>query len=365
MTLSLVVNGTEFTNFTEASAKIAIDEAVNIFSFTATSNQPQGFPVAVGDEIEVLADENTIITGFVMSLRGSHAPGRRDIDIQGASKSVDVADSKINSILFSTPISLDDVIKNILSEIGSDISVSNEVDDLADFEESELIAAKPGQGAFSLMEQYARKRQVFIRSGSDGNFLISRNSGEESGLRLTSKIKDDDNNVKSASITIDHNERFNNYSAISQQNQIGLAFLNEDPGAEKASDQSGKATDDDIRASRSCIFVAENTTDNDGLTERATWEANIRRARSLIYSAKVSEHTVDGQPWAVNKLVQVEDEWEGINAVMLISSIEFKYSEKGGSTTDVICVAQDSYTLAASEPQKQKSTNSLGSIFGG
>ena len=363
MTLTLEVDGKEFSNFTEASASVAIDQFVNTFSFGATSDEPQGFPVRVGDSVRVLADGKPIVSGFVESLQGSHSSNSRIINISGSSKTADVVDSTINQIVFSTPISLKGVIEKILKEIGSSLTVANEVSGLSGFEESELVASKPGQGAFSLMEQYARKRQVFIRTDVDGNILISRNSGVGSGLLLLSKFKDDDNNVKSARLSIDHTGRFNKYVAISQQNQTSLFSIGEDPGADNASNQSGQAIDDDIRKSRTFTFVAENSTDNNGLAERAVWEANVRRSRSLRYTAIVAGHSTGKGPWSINDLVRVTDDWEDIDAIMLIDSLTFRFSDSG-SVTEIRCVAPDSYTLQASEPIKQKQTDILGGLFG-
>lgn len=363
MTLTLEVDGTEFTNFTDASASIAIDQFVNTFAFGAITEGPRGFPVAIGDSVRVLADGVVIVTGVIEGLTGSHAGTARSIEIRGASETSDVVDSTVNQIVLSAPVSLQSVIETVLGEIGSRLTVTSEVSDLADFEESDLIAAQPGQGAFDLMEQYARKRQVFVRTGSDGNILISRNAGEDIFATLSSRFDSNENNVKSASVTIDHSERFNIYIIRSQQNQVGLFAIGEDPGALAASDQSGEAIDEDIRASRTLTLIAENATDNDGLTERAAWEANVRRSRSLTYTPTVVGHSVNGTPWSVNQLVQVEDEWEGINAVMLIDRVNFQFSDSG-SMTELRCVAPDAYTLQASEPQKQKQTDPLGGLFG-
>jgi len=363
VTLTLEVDGKEFSNFTEASASIALDQFVNTFSFGATSDEPQGFPVRVGDEVRVLADGNPIVTGFVESLNGSHSSNSRIINISGSSKTADVVDSAINQIVFNTPISLKGVIEKILREIGSSLKVTNEVSGLADFEKSELIASKPGQGAFSLMEQYARKRQVFVRTDIGGNILISRNPSIESGLRILSRFKDDDNNVKSARISIDHSARFNKYIVISQQNQTSLFSIGEDPGADNVSNQSGQAIDSDIRTSRTFTFTAENATDNNGLVERAVWEANVRRSRSLTHTAIVVGHSAGNGPWSVNDLVRVIDEWEDVDAVMLIDRLTFRFSGEG-SVTEIRCVAPDSYTLQASEPAKQKQTDVLGGLFG-
>lgn len=365
MTITLEVNGTEYKDFTDAEATIALDQFVNTFSFGAVSQEPRGFPVAVGDAVRVLVDGTAVVSGFVETLRGAHSAKSRTIKIMGSSKTADVVDSTVNQIVLTTPISLKSVIEAVLAEIGSPLTVTDEVADLKDFEKGELIAAKPGQGAFDLIEQFARKRQVFVRTGTDGNILISRNAGADPVATLLSRIKDNDNNVKSASVTVDHTGRFNTYVARSQKSQTALFSFGEDPGAANVSDQSGRATDDDIRSERTLVFVTENATDNDGLAERSTWEANIRRARSLIYQPVVVGHTISGAPWAVNQTVKVTDEWEDIDAVMLVDLVTFQFSNTGGVTTQLRCVSPDSYTLQASEPQKQKQTNTISGIFGG
>ncbi len=364
MTLTLEVNGTEFSNFTDAQATIALDQFVNTFSFGAVSQDPQGFPVAVGDEVRVLVDGTVVVTGFVESLRGAHSARQRTIQIMGSSKTGDVVDSTVNQIVLNTPIALRDIIEAILAEIGSPLTVTNEVPGLKGFEKSDLIAAEPGQGAFDLMEQYARKRQVFVRTDTDGNILISRNAGGDPVATLLSRFDDNDNNVKQASFTIDHSERFNTYIVRSQQSQIALSNTGEDPGAGNASAQSGQAIDKDIRSTRTLIFLAENASDNDELPERAKWEANIRRARSTIYNPTVVGHTVNGVPWAVNQIVKVDDEWEDFEGTLLIDTVSFLFSD-AGALTELRCVAPDAYTLQATEPEKQKQTNTLAGDFGG
>lgn len=365
MTLTLELNGTEFSKFTSADASIALDQFVNTFAFGAISDEPQGFPVKVGDRVKILADGTAIVTGFVLGLDGSHSDTSRQIRITGASRTVDIVDSSINQLVFNIPISLQSVIENVLSEIGSSIVVTNEVSGLADFEESELIAAEPGQKAFGLIEQYARKRQVFVRTGPDGSIFISRNPGKKTKLKLLSRFEDNTNNVKLATLSINHNNRYNKYKAISQQSQQGLSSLNKVFGADEVSDQSGTATDNDIRSTRALTFVSENATDSDGLKNRAIWEADVRRANSLTYTAEVAGHSADSSPWRVNNLIRVIDEWEDVDAVLLIDRLTFSFSVRKGSTTKIRCVSPDAYTLEASEPQKQKETNSIGGLFGG
>lgn len=368
MTMTLEVRGEEFNNFTEASATISLTQFVNTFSFGTTSDKPLEFPVQIGDPVRVLIDGNAIVTGFVESIDGSHSAGSRSIDIRGASRTVDVIDTTLDQTSFATPISFVKLIEKILEQAGlASIKVTNEVENLEDFKEEEVIKIDQAQSAYSVLEQYARKRQVFLITDSDGNIVITKNSGIQNNLKLFSLMNDTkmQNNVISANVRLDNKDRFNKYIAVSQTNMVGINILDDDPGAESASNQRNQAIDEDIREGRTLIFVAENSSDNVNLAERATWEANVRRALSSTYSAVVDTHLQSkGQPWQVNQLITVLDEFEGINSTLLVDEVRFNFSLNDGETTELRCVKKDAYTQEASEPEKQKQTDVFVTRFG-
>ena len=362
MTITLEVNGTQFDNFTDASATISLTQFVNTFSFGTTSDMPLEFPVVVGDSVRVLVDNNAVVTGFVESINASHSGSSRSINIQGASKTSDVIDTTLDQTSFATPIAFPKLIEKILAQAGlSAISVTNEVTDLENFKEEEVIKIDQAQSVYSVLDQYARKRQVFLVTDVDGNIVITKNSGVQNNLKLSSRFDDNDNNVISANIRIDNKDRFNKYIAVSQTNMMSQDILGDNVGAEQATNQRGEAIDEDIREGRTFIFVAENSSDNVNLVERAKWEANVRRALSLTYNAVVDTHLQSkGQPWQVNQLITIVDEFESVNASMLIDEVRFNFSLTDGETTELRCVKPDAYTQEATESNKQKQITQFG-----
>lgn len=368
MTMTLEVEGKQFDNFTNASATISLTQFVNVFSFGSTSDKPLEFPVKIGAPIRVLIDGKPVVTGFVESIDGSHSAGSRSIDIRGASRTVDLIDTTLDQTSFAAPISFVSLIEKILEQAGlGSISVTNEVKNLEDFKENDIIKIDQAQSVYSVLEQYARKRQVFLITDVDGNIVITKNSGVQNNLKLFSLMNDTkrQNNVISANVRLDNKDRFNKYIAVSQTNMGGINILDDDPGAESASNQRNQAIDEDIREGRTLIFVAENSSDNINLAERAAWEANVRRALSSTYNAVTDTHLQsEDQPWQVNQLITVLDEFESINSTLLIDEVRFNFSLTDGEIAELRCVKKDSYTQEATESEKQKQTDVFVTRFG-
>ena len=69
-----------------------------------------------------------------------------------------------------------------------------------------------------------------------------------------------------------------------------------------------------------------------------------------MYSCKVQgfiAENINGQKkyWETNKLIKVKDVFNGIDAILLIRSILFNYSQSTGSTTTLELVPKDAYLL--------------------
>jgi prophage tail gpP-like protein len=81
------------------------------------------------------------------------------------------------------------------------------------------------------------------------------------------------------------------------------------------------------------------------MLERNKWEYNIRKSRSQVYSATVHGfRNQTGNLWAINELINVEDEFAGINSRMLVNSVQFSLSD-GGRQTILSLIHKDAYTL--------------------
>lgn len=298
------------------------------------------------------------------------------MNVRGSDATIDVYESQLdNNVEFTAPISLQNVILRTLSTINiNNMQVINEAGALSDFNESDFISSRIGETAFSFIENYARKRQVFITTDGQGNIVLARGSSQRIVLGGLYNIIGDPlkkNNILSSSTSFNDSDRFNKYKGISQLNNSTFeqTFEANDPdfdiggmGPMNAVFTSAETIDSNIRNTRTLVFNSESSSSGVDLKQRVNWEINIRRVRSAIYKATVQGDSYDGiNPWRVNRLVQVIDNFAGINATLLIRSVNFELSVDGGTRTTLELVVADGYSPSPEQtPQKQKANN-----FGG
>ena len=127
--------------------------------------------------------------------------------------------------------------------------------------------------------------------------------------------------------------------------------------------QKGQATDTEIRASRQ-LEIASNSSDSSvDLGNLATWNANLRRARSTDYSIIVQgfyQDKAQTRLWKINELVKIDDDFADVNATLLIKSVEYNLNLDSGSTTTINLAAQDAYTLQAELDAANSKANKQG-----
>lgn len=361
----LEINGFKFDSFKDYEVTQSIDDVSGQFYFLAATNGKDPLPFPVESSCRILVDDTPIITGFVEVLSASYDSTEHIISVQGRDKTADVIDSTIGAnIDFSGQIALDALIRVILdvSDI-KNINVISEVD-VEPFTSLEKISADIGDGVFDVIESYCRKRQVLITSNGDGDIVLTRGGVNFSGLSLYNNPATPQlNNIKSASVTYDNTNRYHQYTVKSQAN-ISASNASGNIDNKEATAAKGTVTDSAIRVGRSLTMIAEKSSDVTQCINRARWQANINRARSLVYSVVVAGHTdVNGTPWKINELVKVDDIYSGLNGMYLINQATYRLTEEGTETTLNI-VPADSYNLEPVAPPKlERSSKKAGFIL--
>lgn len=360
--MELEVNGIQYSRFTSASAVISLDSIARGFSFTAVSTEGLPLPFKGGEACRVIVDGTPVLDGFIEVVSVDYDAQSHTITVEGRSKTGDLVDSSLKGKELNLPISLKKVIEDVIAEIGLNINVIDNTE-IEDFNEAEdKLGAAVGENAFEFIERLARKRQVLLTSNGDSDIVITRSEPTEINVNLQNIVQSNRNNIISGSVNYDRTQRFRDYLVKSQQNTSSLVF----GGTADLSDvvdQGGSALDKDVRAGRQLVMKAEKASSNDQATERAIWEANIRRTRSEVYTVTVNEYrTQQGELWSENKLVTITDEFADINARMLINSIEFKFGITEGRQTGLGFVDKDAYKVEISEPEPVDNVGS--NLFG-
>lgn len=354
MSITLEVNGQQYTQFKSASVQLRLDALTNTFGFEATSEDGNPLPFRGGEACKINVDGELILTGVIEIVSVSYSSTSHNISISGRDKTGDLLDSTLDAISdLIAPITLKQIIERVISQLGLDIEVLDNVNPEPFNAAEDIISPEPGENAFEFIEKYSRKRQVLLTSNGDGNIVITQSSSDFIESRIRMQIDSNANNVLSASVSYDQTGRYNVYKFASSLNPIAINAAGVVDN-ESIVDQQGQEIDSEIRKGRQLILISENPYSNDQNNDRAIWEANIRKSRGRVYSAAVDGfRNEEADLWQLNKLVSVIDEFAGINARMLSNTIDFNFDLNSGSTTTIGFVEENAYKLTLEEPRTE------------
>lgn len=345
--MNLEIDGVVYTNFTSATCDLRLDALSNSFSFEAVA--PIGaLPFKGGEACRVFIDDEPILTGFIEVISVSYAAEEHRISIRGRDKPADLLDSTINKIddLSGEGLSLKSLIEKVIAELDIDLQVVDEVSPPLFNAAEDIVAPEPGENAFSFIEKYARKRQVLLTSNGNGNIVITSNSGIEAVGAVQHQFGATDNNIISSEFSFDTTGRYNAYQVASGLNPVALQSAG-DTDLSSVVNQGNGVFDPEIRTGRALTLISEVPFSDAQCKTRAEWEANIRRARGLLYSAIVSGYRVGGSTsalWQLNRIYQIVDDFVGKVEPMLCNAIQFSLSADAGSQTSLGFVGQNAYT---------------------
>lgn len=358
MALRLLVDSVPYDGFLEASVTLSMDALAHGFRFVATSDKDNLLPFKGGEPCSVLIDDFLVTTGFIELVEVTHSANSHEINIQGRSKTGDLVDSSLDALELNAPITIQTCIQRVIEQLNQDITVTDQSGSDPFNEAEDRLGPSVGENAFDFISRLAKKRQVLLNTDSEGNVLITRSEAVQTDSSLLNLINPTDfnNNILSARVSYNHMKRFNKYIVKSQLNVSSLIFSSGLTDLTSVVDQGGNSqdnfvSDDGARVGRQLVLRAEKASSTEQSRLRATWEANIRRARSGSYSATVNGFINNtGQVWELNTIVNVIDEFSDINANKLINRIEFSTSVNGGDITRLGMVETDAYQVSLDEP---------------
>jgi prophage tail gpP-like protein len=348
MSIKIKVNGINYENFLEASVFRTMEAVSGSFTFVSTFDNDNNFPIKEADLVDIFVDGVQVIKGSVEGISTSSAIDQHDIRFSGRDILGDLIDSTVNVETSEwSASSLLAIARAVLDGINlTDVQVIDLTGDVGPFEQIEISSAEVGRQGFDFLEYYARKQQILLNTDGLGNLIFTRSSGQ----KFPVAIKDgQDGNIKSANKNIDISQRYNSYTCYSQLNPIKL-----EAGTlpKNIVEQKGLATDSVIRNSRIWAFNAEESSDSFTAKQRAKWEANIRKAKSLSYSCTVQGHSADGNLWIPNRLIDVDDNRNNIHSTLLARSVRYNENLEEGTTTTIEMTYRSAYTLETEQNKR-------------
>jgi len=371
MSMLLEINGTPYEFFKNFNVKRNIENFSGEVNIVATESDLSRYPIKVNDKCVVLINGYPVLTGYIESISPSTSPYDHNISINGRDVTCDIIDSTLlgSDIEMKPKFSLTDLINKVQGALGLKLPIKIDAP-ITLFDETDYVAASDGKNAWDFIDEHARKKQVLVNTDGNGGIVCMRaDSAQDYGLVLINK-RGAISNVLRSSSSFDFTNRFGSYICSSQAN-LTLSSDGKSDNDSMVTIRSSVIGDKGVRSSRKFVFVAEQASSVEDATNRAKWQANLDRARSITYSATIQGHVYEqgvmvGQPYNFNHLVAVIDENCDIDAIMLIKSVTFSLSLDGGSITELEIVDKDSYTLELTDPSlRDRKTDKVGNNFYG
>jgi prophage tail gpP-like protein len=317
------------------SVSISAEEAVRTASgqFVITGS---GLPVLPDDEVTISATGTLLLTGYVRDVKPSYdAGGSRDLSLSFVSKTVDATETSVEH-------TSGEVLDKNLADIAREFdTLGIGVEDDGGLPAEPRHKLDPGESLFETIERRARGRGILIHDTPEGKLkLATKPAGMHSG-GLRRGV-----NIKAASATLTGKDR---HSEVSVRGQTTVG------GESPQLRGQAKATDSGVKRRRPLIIQHEGEILVDRMKTRAEW--HLKRGAGLAVTASVTTigwRDDAGTIWTPNYLVMVEDDWIGINGIMIIKSVTLNQDD-GGTTA----------TLSLADPRALGGENPRGSTDGG
>ena len=193
-----------------------------------------------------------------------------------------------------------------------------------------------GESVFECLSRAARLRALLLTSTPDGDLLITR-AGKET---LDTGLAEGDH-IKAARADFNWAERYSKY-IVKGQSRLGW------DGETEHAASSGEVVDERITRPRPLIVLADTQGDNATLAERAEWERNVRRGRSVRGSITVQGwQRPDGKLWMPNALVPVTSPllWLTQPAALLIVGCTYTMDDRSGTLTELAIARPEAFEL--------------------
>jgi len=361
MTTRIRINGADYVGWEGLTASRSVEDSVSTCSFTSPlrwPNDPNPVRVRPGDSVELYDDNDKMLTGYADAITIDSEPDGDTVAIDARSRTADLADCSCVTEPFAWKQKVMLSISRLLA-LPYDISVLDETG-------GTYVSTRPidfkvdiGETVFEAIERMARDAAVIVTDNGNGDIVFTKGVLDNLPDLPTLEYGV---NVKSASGTFRHDERFSDYRVYGQRQGSNADF------GGNVSSQRVIVTDPEVSRNRVLSMQSTQRANLDQLKSLATWEAITRAGRSvaLTYTV-VGWRRPDGALWAPGQLALVKDRVRAVDSVMLVTTVTWQQS--GDSKTAVLALAPTEGfefmpTITESSKQALTKTVTPGASFG-
>ncbi|WP_165494508.1 phage baseplate assembly protein [Pseudoxanthomonas winnipegensis] len=339
--LALVLGGTAYGGWTSIYVHRSLEEVAGSFELSLTERWPeheQPLVIQPGAACVVTIDGKPVITGYVDAVDQGYDATNHTLNVSGRDKTADLVDC---SATFGKGewrnAKLDQVARDLSSPFGITVRASGDLG--APFPS---FAIEPGESAYDCLERAARQRGLLLASNGAGELVVGQAGTGKVGTALRSG-----ENLLSGAVRNDNASRYSQYTVLGQRAGSDLVS-----GA-AAAHVKAQATDTGVARFRPLVIVDEDQGDMASFQRRAKWEASVRAARALTYTALVQGWTHASGLWETNTLVQVYDPVLRLARELLVRDVDYGLDASSGQVSQLVLTPAEAYSILKM-PAKQK-----------
>lgn len=321
--VTLVIAGQQLEGWTSVSVRKALDDMAGSFELTLANREKTGGPIRriePGAACTVEIDGVTLITGYVDQVEPSVSKDEASISVSGRDKAGDLVDcaatGKPNQWR-NAPLKT--IVSDLVRPFGVPVDLRGEQGaPIARF------AIEQGETVQQTIERLLRLRALTAWSSRDGTLIIGNPAASAAALgRIVEGV-----HPAELSVVHDAAERFSDYIVK------GQASGDDHASGAAVAQLKGEAKDPAITRYRPTIIVAEDQGDAAAMQRRATWEANVRAARSqTVQLGMPGWYAPNGELWDIDQRWIAEAETLAIESELIITAVEFSRDEASTRTT--------------------------------
>jgi len=338
--------GSDYTGWLRVEVERSLERAAHRFRVTMAdmwTGDSDRWNIVPGQACQVLtkpqdgsAEWIPVLTGHIDDVEPDITPDQHTIVVSGRSKTADLVDCSATN----TPSSWNDIdiyrlAADLCEPFGLTVLRPNDVGDTFRF------TLDSGETPYAAIERACRRRGLLPTTNAAGDLALVAAGETRADDRLVYG-----QNVLRARGRFTWANRFSEYIVKGQRSGGGS------PWSKATTQVFAKATDPGITRFRPRLIPPETQTTTAAAQRRASWEANIRAARSVQVLVTVQGwRQTTGALWQENSIVPVQIDTNGlqIDSDMLISSVQFTQGEDGTLCT-IGLTRPDAFTP---EPLKQ------------
>lgn len=343
--VTLKVNGTAYTGWTEIEIVRGINRCVSSFSFTA-SDTLNGPVIEPFNKCEIWANDDKMLTGFVEAVDPQFDSGRHTLKITGHSKTKDLPDCTpdIKSGQFSS-FTVAAITRAICKLFDIEVDVQTD--------RAEAIVQNTNlersETAFRFLERLGNLSGVLYSDDPDGRLVMAIAGGEKSKTHL-----EQGRNVLIGGAVFNVSRRFSHYIVKGQAgiadgsaiNLDGIGGPDAPPVGEIQTQLRGLAIDKDVPRYRPHVTIAESQVTPAQAQARANWQKQFAYGQSIKIHAHVAGFRQDdGTLWRPNLLVPLTASWLYADSDLLITETKFTLGATSrGHVTELMLGPIEGYT---------------------